>query len=104
MIRQKKFDGVIEAVHYAPNGQIDWVRAYERKGFVFTDWLKIDRPALVERLKNGARFFVGQRKAFLGNDFDIADAVRIEGEEGSEVVIAGKAKGEQDNLKGVPIF
>jgi hypothetical protein len=104
MIRQKKFDGVIEAVHYAANGQIEWVRAYERKGFVFTDWLKLDRSALIERLKNGARFYIGQRKTYHGNDFEIADAVRLEGKAGSEVVVAGQTKGEKDNLEGAPIF
>ena len=28
----KKYDGVIEAVHYAPDGQVEWVRAYLRRG------------------------------------------------------------------------
>ncbi|MBL7164655.1 MAG: hypothetical protein ISS57_18865 [Anaerolineales bacterium] len=104
MIKKKKFDGVIEAAHYAPNGQIEWVRAYERTGFVFTDWLKLDRPTLVGRLRDGARFYTGQRKAYLGNDFDIAEAVRLEGVEYSEIVVAGEAKGEQDHLEGVPVF
>ncbi len=104
MIKQKKFDGVIEAVHYAPHGQIAWVRAYERTGFVFTDWLKLDRESLVERLKNGARFYVGQRKAYMGNDFDITDAVRLEGKEDAEIIVAGESNGEHDHLEGVPIF
>ncbi len=104
MIRKKKYDGVIEAVHYAPDGKIEWVRAYERKGFVFTDWLQLERSTLVEKLKDGARFHVGHRKAQMGNDFEIMAAIRLEGKEGSEVIIAGASKGESDHLEGVPIF
>ena len=104
MIRQKKYDGVIEAVHYSADGQIEWVRAYERKGFVFTDWLKLDRATLLHRLKEGARFHVGHRKVHMGNDFEISEAVRLEGKEGSEVIVAGDPKGQSDHLEGVPIF
>ncbi len=104
MIKQKKYDGVIEAVHYAPDGQIDWVRAYERKGFVFTDWMKLDRATLVDRLKGGARFHAGQRKTRMGNDFEITVAIRLVGKEGSEVIVAGDSKGDVDHLEGVPIF
>jgi hypothetical protein len=104
MIKKKKYDGVIEAVRYAPDGKIDCVRAYERSGFVFSDWLMLDRESLLERIKNGKRFHTGRRKTFLGNDFDIVDSVRLVGEKGSEVIIAGEAKGKQDNLEGTPIF
>ncbi len=104
MIRQKKFDGVIEAVHYADDGQIEWVRAYERVGFVFTDMLTLDRPTLINRLKDGARFFVGKRKAHMGNEFDLSEPVRVEGDEGAEFVVVGDAQGKKDSLEGVPIF
>ncbi|MBM3145645.1 MAG: hypothetical protein FJ010_11895 [Chloroflexi bacterium] len=104
MIKRKKFDGVIETVHYTPYGKIAWVRAYERKGFVFTDWLKLDRESLIERLKNRKRFYVGQRKPLLGNEFDLAAAVQLEGEDGSEIIFAGEAKAGQDYLEGAPIY
>lgn len=104
MIKQKKYDGVIEAVRYDPNGKIAWVRAYERSGFVFSDWLMLDRDSLIERLKNGKRFRIGQRKALLGNDFDLTETVRLEGKEGSEFIIAGEATGQQDHLEGTPNF
>jgi hypothetical protein len=104
MVRKKKFDGVIEAVRYAPNGQIDQVRAYERSGFVFSDWLVLDRDALIERLKDGKRWYIGQRKIYLGNDFEISEEVRLEGPAGTEKVIAGEADGKQDYLQATPAF
>ena len=48
----KKFDGVIEAVRYK-DGQIDVVRAFERRGAAFSDRIMIDRKELLERLKEG---------------------------------------------------
>ena len=46
----KKFDGVIEAVHYSRGGQIDFVRAYERRGVTFSDRVLLNRKTLLERL------------------------------------------------------
>jgi len=34
-----KYDTVVEAVHYQPDGQVAWVRAYQRRGPTFTDWM-----------------------------------------------------------------
>jgi hypothetical protein len=38
----KKFDGVIEAVRYK-DGQIEVVRAFERRGSAFTDRVMLNR-------------------------------------------------------------
>lgn len=100
MIRQKKYDAVIEAVHYTPEGQIDWVRGYERRGFIFTDMLVFHRQDLLERLENGDRIYLGERKALMGNDFTLGQAVRLE----SQHIVAGKAQGSRDFLEGAPIF
>lgn len=104
MFKKKKYHGVIEAVRYAPDGQIAWVRAYERSGFVFSDGLMLDRAALIERLKDGQRFHLGQRKPYMGNDFELAETVQLVGEEGSEKIISGNRKGNQDHLAGIPLF
>ncbi|MBC8506086.1 MAG: hypothetical protein ISR58_07545 [Anaerolineales bacterium] len=104
MIRQKKFDGVIDTVHYAADGQIEWVRAYERVGFVFTDILTLDRQTLINRLKDGARFFIGKRMPYVGNEFELSEKVRLEGKKGAEFVVVGETKGNKDSLEGVPIF
>ena len=104
MAKTKNFDGVIEAAHYAPNGQIEWVRAYLRKGFVFTDVMLLDRPTLLKQLKDGARFYTGKRKPYLGNVFELAQPVRVEGRDSSERIVAGNSPGKQDNLEGAPLF
>ena len=66
----KKFDGVIEAVHYSRGGQIDFVRAYERRGVTFSDRVLLDRKTLLERLKAKKRFITGERRPLLGSTFD----------------------------------
>lgn len=104
MIRKKKFDGVIEAVRYDSDGNIAWVRAYERSGFVFSDWLMLDRASLIKHLKNGKRYLLGQRKPLLGNEFELADPVRLVGKAGNEKIVAGDSKGAQDSLEGIPLF
>jgi hypothetical protein len=104
MARAKKYDGVIEAVHYRQDGQIDWVRAFERRGFVFTDWLKLDRQTLLERLQDGGRFYVGRRIPLMGNEFEISEAVRLAKNNGDEIIVAGDLKTDQDHLEGVPII
>ena len=68
---KKKFDGVIEAVHYK-NGQIVTVRAYERRGSAFSDRVLIDRKDLLERIKNGKLFVIGARQEFLAGTFSEA--------------------------------
>src|SRR5271157_661681 len=95
-----KFDGVIEAVHYTPGGQIILVRAFERRGTVWSERILIGRNELVARLKQGKRFVTGQRKEYLGSSFQIGRAVRLM--QGS-VVTDGQAS-ERDHLDGVPIF
>lgn len=36
-----RFDGVIEAVRYSPDGKIEVARAYERRGAAFSDHVLI---------------------------------------------------------------
>ena len=67
----KKFDGVIEAVHYK-NGQIEAVRVFERRGATFSDRIMVARKELLERLKNGQKFVVGKRKEFMASPFVMA--------------------------------
>ena len=59
MARQK-FDGVVEVVHLKPDGQVDWVRAYLRRGAAFSDHIKLDRSTLVEQIKSGKRYLTGK--------------------------------------------
>jgi len=97
---QKKWDGVIEAVRYSPEGRLEVVRAYERHGVVWSDRIMLDRDELSERLKQGKRFVVGERKLYLGSVFSTGTAVcQTEG----KIITEGQTAG-RDLLTGVPIF
>jgi hypothetical protein len=96
----KKLDGVIEAVRYAPGDRIEFVRAYERHGVVWSDILLLDRQGLSDRLKQGKRFVTGKRQAYLGSNFTTGAAVtQVEGRIATEGPAASG-----DLLNGVPVF
>jgi hypothetical protein len=94
-----KFDGLIETVRYAPDGKIDLVRAYERRGATFSDHILIKRAQLVERLQKGEKFVTGQRMEFMGSTFETAKPVFLN----SNVISTGTI-GNHDLLEDVPIF
>ena len=94
-----KFDGMIEAVRYTPEGKIDLVRAYERQGATFSDHILIKRTQLVERLKKGEKFVTGKRLEFMGSTFETAKPVVLNG----DVISTGNG-GNHDLLDDVPIF
>jgi hypothetical protein len=99
-----KYDGVIEAVHYNENGQVEWVRAYERRGPAFSDTVLLDRGTLIEQLKAGKIFFIGQRILYMGSSFEVSQPVRIIEVDGKEVLVSGDMTSEQDCLEGAPII
>ena len=94
-----KYDGIIEAVRYAPNGKIELVRAYERRGAAFSDRVVLDRQTLAQRLKKGEKFIVGQRRLLLAGTFQTAKSVQMLGE-----VISTAPKAGRDLLEEVPLF
>lgn len=99
----KKFDGVIEAARYTRTGQIDFVRAYERRGFSFSDSVLLDRKTLLERLKARKRFITGQRKIYLGSTFDAGKDVNLVTRDGREFV-STRPEAAEDTLEGVPLI
>lgn len=101
---KQKVDGIIEAVHYAPDGNVQWVRAYLRHGPVFTDHVLIPREELISSLKLGKRFMTGQRKAYLGGVFDTSEPVRLSAHNGEEILVVGETQVEKERLAGVPII
>ena len=96
----KKIDGIIEAVRYCPDGRIDMVRAYERRGAVWSDCILLDRKDLVERLARGIRFLTGERKTYLGSAFDTGMPIRKVNDD----IVTGEQSGKRDLLAGVPVF
>jgi hypothetical protein len=99
-----KFDGVIEAARYAPDGRLVLIRAYERRGPAFSDLILLDRRSLVQLLKKGKRFVVGERLAHLGGTFKTGSRVKLVGSPGQEQVVTDGAVDAHDHLENVPLF
>ncbi len=97
-----KVDGVIEAVRYK-GGKIDMVRAYERRGATFSDWVLLDRKTLLERLKKGKLFMTGQRKELWASTFELGKPVKALGQD-DRAVVATRPDVDHDELEGVPAF
>ncbi len=94
-----RFDGVIEAVRYAPDGKIEFVRAYERRGAAFSDYVLIPRAALIERLQQGKKFVTGKRKENLGGMFETGAQVLF-----SDGFITTRPGAGRDFLDDVPVL
>jgi hypothetical protein len=103
-VARNKYDGVVEAVRYKADGQVDWVRAYERHGAVFADRVLIRRDSLVERLKSGKKFVVGKRIPYQANTFDVSLPLDLVGAGDQEYIRAGGSGAGEDHLEGVPII
>jgi len=99
-----KFDGVVEAVHYKNDGQIDWVRAYERRGSVFSDYILIPREKLIARLKAGDIFFAGRRIPQMAGTFEVSRRLQLVTMDGRERIVIGDQQVEHDYLEGVPVI
>ena len=99
----KKFDGVIEAVHYK-DGEIEVVRAFERRGAAFSDRIMVPRHELLERLKKGQKIVIGKRREFLAGTFDVQDKpLQIVDRNGKEI-IATRTDADHDELEQAPVF
>lgn len=64
-----KADLFIEAVRYRSNGQIEWVRAYLRRGPTFSDCVLLSRIELINFIKKGMSVATGQRVSRLASTF-----------------------------------
>jgi len=102
-MKRPKFDAVIEAVHYAPDGKIALARLYERRGATWSDRILLDRRDLVARLKRGKQFVTGQRMVFWASTFEVGEAVQYLARGGRGVITTEQAA-EKDLLAGVPVF
>ena len=98
----KKYDGVIEAVRYK-DGQIEVVRAFERRGAAFSDRLLIPRQELIAKLKDGRKFVVGHRKEFLAGTFEPGKPIQLVSR-GGQNFISTRSDAERDELEQSPVF
>ena len=93
-------DGVVEAMHYK-NGELAWVRAYERRGPTWSDHVLLNRETLIARLQNGKKFFVGARIALEASEFDTSHRILVE----DDILFTDDiAKPAKDTLNNLPIL
>jgi hypothetical protein len=98
------YDGVVEAAHFKPDGQIDWVRVYLRRGAVFSDRILLGREAFIEQLKAGKRYMIGERIYNMGGKFTVDQPVHLLQKDGNQLIVVGDAKDTMGELIGVPII
>jgi hypothetical protein len=101
---RSKYDGVIEAVHFKKDGDIDWVRAFLRRGPTWSDWILLNRDELVDHLKSGKRFVTGKRIEYLGTTFEPIESINLIEKNHQNVIVTGETQSEVDRLDGVPIL
>jgi len=98
----KKIDGVIEAARYK-NGQIVIVRAYERRGATFSDYVLLERKTLLERLQKGLKYITGSREELRASTFKVGKPVLIVKQNGREL-LATHENATRDELEEIPVF
>jgi hypothetical protein len=98
------YDGVIQAAHYTDDGQLGWVRAFLRRGPVWSDTVQIERDDLVDKINSGLRFRTGRRLLYQGGTFDTSFPVKVVKINNHQVLHAGDSVGEVDKLEGVPLI
>jgi hypothetical protein len=101
---RQKFDVVIEAVRYSPDGEIDFVRAYKRRGAAFSDRVLLKRQDLLALLEHKQRLVTGQRKEYMAGTFETGKAVSLAKYDGKMVLTTGDKTPAQDSLDGVPLI
>jgi hypothetical protein len=101
---KNKLDGVVEAVHYKPNGEVDWVRAYVRRGSAWSDHVLLERDELIRRLNAGKKYMAGQRITFQASTFEVASSVKVLRAGGREYLVTNQSQAERDYLDGVPLI
>lgn len=99
-----KFDGVVEAVHYTPDGRVAWVRAYLRRGPTFSDRVMLGREALLADLKAGKKYLAGKRIELQASTFTVSDPIKVVQRNGDEVLVTGDRQSDRDRLEGVPVI
>jgi hypothetical protein len=99
-----KFDGVIEAVHYLPDGQVDWVRGYLRRGITWTDRLILKRADLIDQIKSGKKVMLGKRTTLKGSVFEVSVPVQVVQRNGIEMLNTSSSSTDRDQLEGLPVL
>jgi len=100
----KELDGVIEAVRYNPEGMIEIVRLYERRGPIFSDRIIVSRNELIKRIKAGNQIAIGERKLLLAGTFNVIAPVHLVKDGEKEILVTTRNTDNQDRLEQAPLF
>lgn len=100
---KSKYDGVVEAVRYDEKGQIAWIRAYLRRGPIFSDRVLLDRSQLMKALKAGEVFVTGERLLYKANTFKTNEPLKITSVNNQDFIVVGDKTAQKDDLTGVPL-
>ncbi len=101
---KEKLDGVVEAVHYNASAQVEWVRAYERRGPTFSDLLLIRREELIRRIKAGKKYVSGSRKQYLSSTFDVNSPIHVFQAGDKDYLAFSEEANSGDVLPGLPVI
>ena len=100
-MKKVQIDGLIESVHYSPDGQIAYVRAYQRRGSTFSDVVLIKREDLVRLINSGLQYYTGERLWAMGTEFKTYEKLQVvPSPEGNMILTA--PNGTRDDLGGTP--
>jgi hypothetical protein len=101
---QKHIDGVIETVRYSSSGKLDMVRAYERRGPTFGDLILITRDQLLQKLRVGKKFYLGNRIPYMASTFEVFQKISLSGKTGEEFITTDGTQGSKDLIPDAPLF
>ncbi|GAP20464.1 hypothetical protein [Leptolinea tardivitalis] len=100
----KKIDGVIEAVRYNSEGLVELVRGYEKRGPVYSDRILFTRDQLLQRLRTGKKFYVGERIPLLASTFKLGNPISLSDSTGFEVIQSEASRIIRDYIPDAPLF
>jgi hypothetical protein len=101
---KQKLDGIVEAAHYAAGGQVEWVRAYERRGPTFSDLILIQREELIRRIKAGKKYAAGSRKEYLSSTFEVKSPLHVVRTGDKDYLAFSEEANSGDALPGLPVI
>lgn len=102
-MKKELIDGVVEAVHYSQDGQVAYVRAYQRRGSTFSDIVLILRDDLVKLIQSGSVYYTGERICGMGTEFKTFEKLRVVPTKEGEMLLAAPT-GSQENLGSTPLL
>jgi hypothetical protein len=102
-MKKESIDGVVEAVHYSQDGQVAYVRAYQRRGPTFSDVVLIQRDDLVKLIKSGSVYYTGERVCSMGTEFKTFEKVQVVPTKEGEILLTSPA-GSMENLGSTPLL